>query len=55
MKLKKNKAWVKAKKIILGGNSLLSKRPEMFLPNYWPTYFAKASGINVWDLEGKNI
>ncbi len=53
MKLKKNKAWVKAKKIILGGNSLLSKRPEMFLPNYWPTYFAKASGINVWDLEGK--
>ena len=53
MKIKKNKVWVRAKKIILGGNSLLSKRPEMFLPNYWPTYFTKASGINVWDLEGK--
>ena len=53
MKLKKNKAWVNAKKIILSGNSLLSKRPEMFLPDYWPTYFSKASGINVWDLEGK--
>ena len=25
--------WKKAKKIIPGGNSLLSKRPEMFLPN----------------------
>ena len=25
----------------------------MFLPDYWPTYFSKASGINVWDIEGK--
>ncbi|MAV57225.1 MAG: aminotransferase class III [Candidatus Pelagibacter sp.] len=53
MKLKKNRDWNKAKKIILGGNSLLSKRPEMFLPDYWPTYFSKASGIYVWDTNGK--
>ena len=39
-----------AKKIILGGNMLLSKRPEMFLPELWPSYFSKAQDISVWDL-----
>ena len=29
---KSQKLWKRAKKIIPGGNSLLSKRPEMFLP-----------------------
>ncbi len=42
--------YISAKKIILGGNMLLSKRPEMFLPELWPAYFLKAQGINVWDL-----
>ena len=50
-KLFKEKLWKKAKKNILGGNLLLSKRPEMFLPEYWPTYFKKAEGVNVWDLK----
>ena len=50
-KLFKEKLWSKAKKKILGGNLLLSKRPEMFLPDYWPTYFKKAKGICVWDLK----
>ena len=31
---------------------LLSKRPEMFLPDHWPAYFSKAKGCNVWDLDG---
>ena len=31
---------------------LLSKRPEMFLPENWPNYFTKANGFNVWDLDG---
>lgn len=31
---------------------LLSKRPEMFLPNIWPTYFSKTKGCYVWDLSG---
>ena len=35
--------YKKAKKIILGGNMLFSKKPEIWLPNYWPTYFSKAS------------
>ena len=27
---------------------LISKRPELFLPNGWPTYFHRAKGINIW-------
>jgi glutamate-1-semialdehyde 2,1-aminomutase len=46
------KLWKRAKKAIPGGNMLLSKRPEMFLPNQWPTYFSKAKGCKVWDLDG---
>ena len=37
--------------IIAGGNMLLSKRPQMFLPNLWPTYFTKTDGVQVWDLD----
>ena len=47
------KLWKKAIKIIPGGNSILSKRPERYAPDIWPTYFKKAKGINVWDLDGK--
>ena len=55
--MKKNKnsglnLWKKAKKIIPGGNMLLSKRSEQFLPERWPSYFQKASGCEVWDLDG---
>ncbi len=46
------KLWKRAKKIIPGGNMLLSKRPEMFLPGKWPTYFSKSKGCKVWDLDG---
>lgn len=45
------KLYSRAKQILPGGNSLLSKRPEMFLPNYWPNYYSKAKGISVWDLD----
>ena len=47
------KLWKKATKIIPGGNSILSKRPDRYLPDSWPTYFERAKGINVWDLDGK--
>lgn len=46
------KLWQKAKKIIPGGNQLLSKRAEMFLPEQWPAYYSKAKGCEVWDLDG---
>lgn len=45
--------YEKAKALIPGGTMLLSKRPEMFLPNQWPAYFSKAKGCKVWDLDGK--
>lgn len=45
--------WKRAKTLIPGGNMLLSKRAEMFLPEHWPAYFSKAKGCQVWDLDGK--
>jgi len=48
-----NYLWEEAKKIIPGGNMLLSKRPEMFSPKNWPAYFSKSKGCFVWDLIGK--
>ena len=45
--------YQKAKTLIPGGTMLLSKRPEMFLPDHWPSYFSKAKGCKVWDLDGK--
>lgn len=46
------KLYVKAKKLIPGGTMLLSKRPEMFLPDNWPSYYSKTKGCEVWDLDG---
>lgn len=45
--------WKTAKTVIPGGNMLLSKRPEMFLPEQWPAYFSRAAGCRVWDLDGR--
>ena len=42
--------YKKAKKIIPGGTMLLSKRPEMFLPNQWPSYFSKSHTLQPFDL-----
>ena len=47
--------YKRAKKIIPGGTMLLSKRPEMFLPNGWPSYYSKTEGCYVWDLDGKKF
>jgi glutamate-1-semialdehyde 2,1-aminomutase len=45
--------WERAKRVIPGGNMLLSKRAEMFLPDHWPSYFESASGCRVRDLDGR--
>lgn len=47
--------YKKAKTLIPGGTMLLSKRPEMFLPDQWPAYFSKAKGCEVWDLDGNKF
>ena len=49
------KLWQRAKQVIPGGNMLLSKRAEMFLPEQWPAYFSRAKGCKVWDLDGNEF
>lgn len=44
--------YKRAKNLIPGGTQLLSKRPEMFLPGYWPAYYSRAKGCKIWDLDG---
>lgn len=45
--------WKKAKRIIPGGTQLLSKRSEQFLPDYWPSYYSKAKGVDIWGIDDK--
>lgn len=52
MKRTGQELWRKAKGIIPGGNQLLSKRAERFLPDLWPAYYKRARGCEVWDLDG---
>eukprot|EP00003_Mantamonas_plastica_P030355 TRINITY_DN749_c0_g1_i3.p1 TRINITY_DN749_c0_g1~~TRINITY_DN749_c0_g1_i3.p1 ORF type:complete len:950 (-),score=328.36 TRINITY_DN749_c0_g1_i3:178-3027(-) len=40
---------------IPGGTQLLSKRPEMFLPDNWPAYYLKTKGPYVYDLDGNKF
>ncbi|MDB4130953.1 aminotransferase class III-fold pyridoxal phosphate-dependent enzyme [Flavobacteriaceae bacterium] len=47
--------YKKAKTLIPGGTMLLSKRPEMHLPENWPSYFSKSKGCKVWDLDGREL
>ena len=49
---KGNDLHARAIELIPGGNSLLSKRREMFAPDQWPAYFERAKGIEVIDLDG---
>ncbi len=46
--------YKKAKQLIPGGTQLLSKRPEMWLPEIWPSYYDRAKGCEVWDLDGNH-
>ncbi len=43
----------KARTLIVGGSQLLSKRPELFLPEQWPAYYRRAQGAEVEDLDGR--
>lgn len=47
--------WTRARRVIPGGNMLLSKRPEMFLPEQWPAYFSSAKGCTLRDLDGRTL
>ena len=47
--------WKRALKVMPGGNGLLSKRPDRYLPSMWPTYFSSCKGIEVTDLDGNKF
>ena len=53
--MKKNLLYKRAKKIILGGNMLVSKNPDMILPEYWPSYFHKTKKTHVWTKDKKYL
>ena len=42
----------KARELIPGMTQLLSKRPDRFSMGVWPSYFSRAKGAEVWDLDG---
>ena len=44
----------RARRRIPGMVQLLSKRPDMFSQGVWPGYYSKASGAEVWDLDGNH-
>jgi glutamate-1-semialdehyde aminotransferase len=44
--------YKKAKNLIAGGTNLISKRPERFLPDQWPTYYRWCKGAEIEDLDG---
>ena len=50
---KNKKTWKEALKLIPNGNLFLSKNPNRFLKNHWPTYFTKSKGCEIWDLNRK--
>lgn len=43
----------RARGLIPGGTQLLSKRPELYLPEQWPAYFRRAGGVEIEDLDGR--
>jgi len=45
------KLYETAKIFIPGGTQLLTKRPEMFLPNLWPAYYSSCKGCEIHDLD----
>jgi len=49
------KLWNRAIRSIPGGNSLLSKRPARYAPDIWPTFFSKAMGCRLWDIDGNEL
>ena len=47
------KMWRRALKSIPNGNMFFSKSPDLVLPKFWPTYYTKAKGSTIWDLDNK--
>ncbi|HBM52492.1 MAG TPA: class III aminotransferase, partial [Deltaproteobacteria bacterium] len=44
-----------AKTMIPGGTQLLSKKPELMAPSYWPAYYTQATGCEIIDESGNRF
>ena len=56
MKTIKNQTlYSEAKSLIPGGVQLLSKRPELFLPDEWINYYDCAKGCEIIDIDGNKF
>ena len=49
------KLYMQARQPIPGRTQLLSKRLEMHLPGQWPSYYSRAKGCEVWDLDDRRF
>jgi len=47
--------YSRARRLFPGGTQLLTKRPEMHLPERWPCYFRSAHGAELTDLDGNRL
>ena len=47
------KIWRRAKRVIPGGVMLFSKNPDLYLPNFWPSYYKKTKDCFIWGLDNK--
>ena len=47
------KLWRRAQRSIPGGSMLFSKRADLYTPKIWPSYFSRAKGCQVWDLDNQ--
>ncbi len=47
--------YQKAKKIVPGGSQLFSKKQELYSPNIWPSYFKKAKGVHLTDMDNNTL
>ena len=47
------KIWRRAKRVIPGGVMLFSKNPDLYLPNFWPSYYKKTKGCFIWGIDNQ--
>ena len=47
------KLWDTANRNIVAGTMLFSKNPNLHCPNKWPSYFKKAKGCEITDIDGQ--
>lgn len=50
--LKGKSLWSRALAVIPGGNGLLSKRPDRYGADIWPSYFRECKGVEVTSVDG---